>query len=169
MASPRKEELVAAAWREGRADPRVANELDGFMTAAIERLGEEGMRDASPAASSGRRMELPGVGREHQAGLDELARRFVQARDGMALSAARNQLVEREAKEADRVRAEGRERRGCRRSRNRTGVGTEAEGWNGSGTGHSYVAKTAVAFPLIPPIDESHACMQSCVHGCSHF
>jgi hypothetical protein len=29
----RKEELVSAAWREGRADPRVANELDGFMTA----------------------------------------------------------------------------------------------------------------------------------------
>jgi Ti-type conjugative transfer relaxase TraA len=110
----RKEELVSAAWREGRADPRVANELDGFMAAASQRLGEEGMRNASRAASSGRRMELPGVGREHQAGLDELARSFVQGRDGMALSASWDQRVEREAKEAERhrARAEERERRG---------------------------------------------------------
>ncbi len=110
----RKEELVSAAWREGRADPRVANELDGFMAAASERLGEEGMRNASRAASSGRSMTVPGVGREHQAGLDELARSFVQGRDGMALSAAWDQRVEREAKEAERqrARAEERERRG---------------------------------------------------------
>jgi len=110
----RREELVSAAWREGRADPRVANELDGFLTAVSERLGEEGMRDASRAASSGRRMELPGVGRERQAGLDELARSFVQGRDGMAFSAAWDQRVEREAKEAERqrARAEERERRG---------------------------------------------------------
>ena len=110
----RKEELVSAAWREGRADPRVANELDGFMAAASERLGEEGMRNASRAASSGRSMTVPGVGREHQAGLDELARSFVQAREGMVLSAAWDQRVEREAKEAERqrARAEERERRG---------------------------------------------------------
>ena len=110
----RREELVSAAWREGRADPRVANELDGFMAAASQRLGEEGMRNASRGASSGRRMELPGVGREHQAGLDELARSFVQGRDGMAQSAAWDQRVEREAKEAERqrARAEERERRG---------------------------------------------------------
>ena len=86
----RKEELVSAAWREGRADPRVANELDGFMAAASQRLGEEGMRNAFRAATSGRSMELPGVGREHQVGLDELARSFVQGRDGMAHSAAKN-------------------------------------------------------------------------------
>ena len=66
----RREELVSAAWREGRADPRVANELDGFMAAASQRLGEEGMRNASRAASSGRSMTVPCVGREHQAGLD---------------------------------------------------------------------------------------------------
>ena len=64
----RREEAVAAAWDGGRADPRVANELDGFMAAASERLGEEGMRNASRAASSGRSMTVPGVGREHQAG-----------------------------------------------------------------------------------------------------
>ena len=64
----RREELVSAAWREGRADPRVANELDEFMAAASQRLGEEGMRNASRAASSGKRLELPDVGREHQAG-----------------------------------------------------------------------------------------------------
>lgn len=50
----RKEELVSAAWREGQADPRVANELDGFMAAASQRLGEEGMRNASvPPAAAG--------------------------------------------------------------------------------------------------------------------
>jgi len=59
-------------------------------------------------------MELPGVGREHQAGLDELARSFVQGRDGMALSAAWSHRVEREAKGAEqqRARVEERERRG---------------------------------------------------------
>ena len=45
-------------------------------------------------------MELPGVGREHQAGLDELAHSFLHGRDGMALSAPWDQRVEREAKEA---------------------------------------------------------------------
>jgi hypothetical protein len=106
----RKEELVSAAWREGRADPRVANELDGFMAAASERLGEEGMRNASRAASSARSMTVPGVGREHQAGLDELARSFVQARDGKELSAAWERQVEREAKETERQRARAEER-----------------------------------------------------------
>ena len=59
-------------------------------------------------------MELPGVEREHQAGRDELARSFVLGRDGMALSPAWDQRVERDAQEADRqrVRAEERERRG---------------------------------------------------------
>jgi hypothetical protein len=36
---------------KGRADPRVANELDEFMAAASERLGEEGMCLAPPAAA----------------------------------------------------------------------------------------------------------------------
>ena len=106
----RREELVSAAWRESRADPRVATEVDGFMAAASERLGEEGMRNASRAASSGRSMTVPGVGREHQAGLEELARSFVQGRDRMALSAAWDQRVEREAKDAERQRARAEER-----------------------------------------------------------
>ena len=59
----RREELVSAAWREGRADPRVANEMNGFLTAASQRLGQEGALNASNAASSGPRMELPGVER----------------------------------------------------------------------------------------------------------
>ncbi len=116
MVAAIKLELVAAfvGIRKGRADPRVANELDGFMAAASERLGEEGMRNAPRAASSGRSMTVPGVGHEHQAGLDELARSFVQGRDGMALSAGWDQRVEREAKEAERQRAlaDERERRG---------------------------------------------------------
>ena len=79
-----------------------------------QRLGEEGMRNASRAASSGRSMTVPGVGREHQAGLHELARSFVQGRDRMALTAAWDQRVEREAKETEQQRAcaEERERRG---------------------------------------------------------
>ncbi|WP_158743033.1 AAA family ATPase [Acidisphaera sp. L21] len=113
----RKEELVSAAWREGRADPRVAHELDGFMAAASQRLGEEGMRNASRAATSGRRMTVPGVGREHQAGLDELARSFTQAREGMSLSKDWGRRVEREAKETEKwqARQEERERRGLAR------------------------------------------------------
>ena len=46
-------------------------------------------------------MTVPGVGREHQAGLDELARSFVQGRDGIALRAAWDQRVERGVKEAE--------------------------------------------------------------------
>jgi hypothetical protein len=74
-------------------------------------------------------MTVPGVGREHQAGLDELARSFVQGRDGMALSAAWDQRVEREAKEAERQRAqaEERERRDCRRSRIMSGSGRRVD------------------------------------------
>ena len=110
----RQEELVCAAWREGRADPRIAHELDGFLDAASRRHGEEGLRNASRGASSGRRLEMPGALREHQAGLDELARCFVQGRNGMALSAAWNQRIEQEEREVERVRArqEERERRG---------------------------------------------------------
>jgi hypothetical protein len=113
----RREELVSAAWREGRADPRVANELDAFMTAASQRLGEEGEWAALRAASSGKRMELPGVGREHHSGLDELARSFAQAREGITLSAKWEHRIERDAKEAERqrARAEERERRGLTR------------------------------------------------------
>ncbi|MGI4807636.1 MAG: hypothetical protein ACRYF2_05965, partial [Janthinobacterium lividum] len=110
----RKEATVGAVWHEGRADWRVAGELDGFMAAVRQRLGEEGERAALRAVSSGRNMELPGVGREHQAGLNELARSFEQGRDGVALSAAWGQRVEREAKETERqrVRAEERQARG---------------------------------------------------------
>jgi len=110
----RREAAVAAAWRGGRADPRVAGELDRFMAAASQRLGEEGERAALRAVSSGRGMELPGVGREHQAGLDELARSFAQAREGVTLSARWEHRSAREAQEAERQRgrAEERERRG---------------------------------------------------------
>ena len=110
----RREEWLIAAWCEGRADPRVASELDGFMAAASQRLGKEGMRDASRGASGGSSMTVPGVGREHQAELDQLARSFVQGRAGMTLGAAWDQRAEREAKETDRVRArqEEREKRG---------------------------------------------------------
>ncbi len=36
----RREEAVAAAWQKGRADPRIAGELDRFFAAASQRLGD---------------------------------------------------------------------------------------------------------------------------------
>lgn len=113
----RREEAVAGAWQKGRADPRVAGELDRFFAAASQRLGEEGERAASRSASSGQRMELPGIGREHQDGLDELARHFVQVREGVTLNARWEHRVEQQAKEAARwqARQEERERRGLPR------------------------------------------------------
>lgn len=113
----RKEELVSAAWREGRVDPRVANELDGFMAAASQRLGEEGTRNASRAASGSRSMTVPGVGREHQVELDEMVCSFTQAREGMSLSKDWGRRVEREVKEVEKwqARQEERERRGLAR------------------------------------------------------
>ena len=110
----RQEETVGGAWREGRADPRVADELDRFMAAAGRRLGDDGVRNALRAANSGKRMELPGTGREHQAGLEELARGYAAAREGTTLSALWEGRMEHEAKEAERTRAraEERERRG---------------------------------------------------------
>jgi hypothetical protein len=42
----RREEMVAAAWQKGRADPPVAGELDRFMLAASQRLGPEGEQTA---------------------------------------------------------------------------------------------------------------------------
>lgn len=110
----RREEMVAAAWQKGRADPRVASELDRFMLAASQRLGPEGEQAALRAAASGRTMELPGVGRKHRAGLDELARHFAETREAVTLSARWKHRVEREAKEAERwhARQQERERRG---------------------------------------------------------
>jgi hypothetical protein len=54
------------AVQMARLTAEIPRELDGFMAAAGQRLGEEGLRNASRAASSGRRMELPGVGRERE-------------------------------------------------------------------------------------------------------
>ena len=113
----RREEAVAAAWQKGRADRGVADELDRFMTAAGQRLGEEGERAALRAASSGRSMELPGIGREQRDRLDEFARSFAETREAVTLSGRWEHRVEREAKEAERwqARQEERERRGLAR------------------------------------------------------
>jgi hypothetical protein len=110
----RREEAIAGAWAAGRSDPGVAAELDRFMAAAGRRLGEEGIREAARAADRGGGMTVPGAGREHQAGLDELARSHTLGRQATEHSAAWGQRVEREAKEAERqrARAEERERRG---------------------------------------------------------
>ncbi len=110
----RQEEAVAGAWTAGRADPRVAGELDRFMAAAERRLGEEGMRDASRAAGQVGRMAVPGAGPEHQAGLDVLAQSFMRAREGTEQSAAWGNRLGREAHAAEweRSRQEERQRLG---------------------------------------------------------
>jgi hypothetical protein len=78
-------------------------------------------------------MKLPGVEREHQAGLDELARSFVQGRDGMALSAAISGLngMRRRPSGSACGRRSG-NIGNCRQSRSRTvsGRGSRA-GWGG--------------------------------------
>ncbi len=110
----RQEEMVAGAWTAGRADPRVAGELDRFMAAVGQRLGEEGMRDASRAAGQAGRMSVPGAGPEQQAGLDVLARSFKLGREGTEQSAAWGNRLGREAQaaERERTRQEERQRQG---------------------------------------------------------
>ena len=78
-----RKETGAGAWQKRRTDSRIAGDLDRFFTAASQHLGEESERAALRAASSRRRVKLPGVGPEHQAGMDELARHFVQVREGL--------------------------------------------------------------------------------------
>jgi Ti-type conjugative transfer relaxase TraA len=106
----RQEEMVAGAWTTGRADPRVAGELDRFMAAAERRLGEEGMRNASRAAGQAGRMTVPGAGPEQQAGLDVLARSFKLGREGTEQSAAWGNRLGREAQVAERERTRQEER-----------------------------------------------------------
>ena len=106
----RQEESVAGAWTAGRADPKVAGELDRFMAAAGQRLGEEGMRDASRAAGHAGRMTVPGAGPEQQAGLDVLARSFKLGREGTEQSAAWGNRLGREAQAAERERTRQEER-----------------------------------------------------------
>lgn len=106
--------MVGHAWVGGHADPRVAGELDRFMTAAGQRLGEEGMRDASRAAGYEGRMRVPGGGPEQQAGLDVLAQSLTLGRDGKEQSAAWGSRLGREAQatERERARQEERQRQG---------------------------------------------------------
>jgi Ti-type conjugative transfer relaxase TraA len=106
----RREERVAGTWAAGRTDPRVAGELDRFMAAAGQRLGEEGVRDAARAAGRAGRMTVPGAGPEQQAGLDVLARRFNLGREGAEQSAAWGNRLGREAQAAERERARQEER-----------------------------------------------------------
>jgi hypothetical protein len=110
----RREEMVAGAWTAGRTDPRVAGELDRFMVAVGQRLGEEGMRDASRAAGQAGRMTVPGAGPEQQAGLDVLARSFQRGREGTEQNAAWGNRFGREAQvvERERARQEERQRQG---------------------------------------------------------
>ena len=111
---PRREEAVAGAWTAGRADPRVAGELDRFMAAVGQRLGEEGMRDVSRAAGQAGRTNVPGAGPEQQAGLDVLARSFELGREGVEQSTAWANRLGREgqATERERNRQEERQRQG---------------------------------------------------------
>jgi hypothetical protein len=106
----RQEAAVAGAWTAGRVDPNVAGELDRFMAAAGQRLGEAGKQVASRAAGRPGEMKLPGVGPEQQAGLDVLARSYKLGRDGADHGAAHGQRVGRaeKATERERVRQQAR-------------------------------------------------------------
>ena len=106
----RQEEAGAGAWITGRADPRVAGELDRFMAAVGQRLGEDGMRDAARAAGHEGRMTVPGAGPEQQAGLDVLAQSFRLGREGAEQSAAWGNRRGREAQQAERERTRQEER-----------------------------------------------------------
>ena len=99
----RRDQAVAYVWIKGRSVTRVANELDTFMGAAERRLGEAGVWAALNAEGNGGRPILPGVGGEHQAGLDEVARLFRLGYDGRTLSDAWGRRVQREAKETRKV------------------------------------------------------------------
>ncbi len=92
----------------------MAGELDRFMAAAGQRLGEAGKQAASRAAGRPGGMKLPGVGPEQQAGLDVLARSYKLGREGADHGAAHGQRVGREEKtaERERVRQEERQARG---------------------------------------------------------
>jgi hypothetical protein len=110
----RQEAAVAGAWAAGRADPKVAGELDRFMVAAGQRLDDEGKRAASRAAGRPGEMKMPGAGPEQQAGLDMQAQRYRLGREGMEHSAAFGQRLGREEKtaERERLRQEDRQARG---------------------------------------------------------
>jgi len=49
----RIERAVAGVWKEGRANPGIAGELDRFIAAAEQRLGREGMTAAYAAFTKG--------------------------------------------------------------------------------------------------------------------
>jgi Ti-type conjugative transfer relaxase TraA len=121
----RREEMVADAWIAGRADPRVAGELDRFMAAAEQRLGEAGMRDAAWAAGQAGRMTVPGAGPEQQVALDALAQSFQRGREGKEQSAAWGNRLGREAQAAERERnrQEERQRLGLPPEQQRKGLG----------------------------------------------
>jgi Ti-type conjugative transfer relaxase TraA len=110
MHARRQEQGVAEAWAAARAVPSVAAELGRFMEGAERRLGEAGMQLASRVAKSGEAMTVPGAGKEHQAGLETLARSFVVGREAVQRSAAWEQRLGREAQAAERETARGAER-----------------------------------------------------------
>lgn len=57
--------------------------------------------EASRAAHGGRGMTVPGAGRKHQAGLDELARSYTLGRKATEHSAAWGQRMARELERAE--------------------------------------------------------------------
>ena len=81
------------------------------MAAAGERLRAERIRDVWRAEGREGGTTLPGVGREHQAGLDEIARQLPRALDGVTLSQAWGWRVEQEVKEVEQWQARQEERK----------------------------------------------------------
>jgi hypothetical protein len=129
------EPVVSTTAREvnGRRGRRggVGEEIDRFLSRALERLGEDGMRAALRAAPGGQAVEVPGAKPEQRQQLARLARGIALGREGGERQGAhRWRVAERQrerAAERERVASRGRlglppeepqrEREGQRQSR----------------------------------------------------
>jgi hypothetical protein len=100
----RNRPAVAQAWADGQRTPAIAAEIDRFETAARQRLGEAGVAAAFRAASEGGLVTVPGVEREHQLALQQVAHRLVAAHRGRTDHDVERSLEEFREREQQRER-----------------------------------------------------------------
>ena len=112
-AEARRDALVTAAWQRGRRG-RVGEEIDRFLSRALDRLGEEGMRAALRAAPGGHPVEVPGTKPEQRADRGRLARGVALGREGRTRHEAHRWRMAERGREcvAERERAASRQRLG---------------------------------------------------------
>jgi Ti-type conjugative transfer relaxase TraA len=113
----RRDARVAAVWARA-ARSGVTGGIGRFVDAARARLGEEGMRGATRAASRGEAAEVPGAKPEQARDLARLARGVSLAREGTERHRSHGWRMERRQEErraelaAERARDADRQRRG---------------------------------------------------------